>query len=556
MSLLVNLRKKIHRKIWEAVFTPLPVATGAGMCLVKDTLNLGDGNQAYYITSALVIYQLAAGEEGFGQIPSSASAGTFGAGAAGTIHPMGPTGTATGGSTTTLITASTLVRDLRGYRIRVTGGANAGQERIIASNTLGANSVVTVQDAFPAACDATSVFVILSNRLWFYVPGATSGFNYYDFATNAWTSRSVASGPAITSNEGALLATPSIDVLTDTGTATGSQSSTTLQDTSRAWTVNEWAYVLVKIVSGTGSGQYRVVASNTANTLTVNTAWSTTPDATSVYEVSGVCAGLASAGAASTITQMAGAPAWAVNMWTTYQVRILSGTGAGQVRTIASNTSTVLTTSTAWTTNPDTTSYFIIEPNDDALYFLGGAAVTLFKYSISGNTWSTLTPGTARAAAPAGGMLANYISNCRDLSWRAQTGPANSTTLRQNGRYIYSFRGNAGGVLDVYDIVGNTWINALAFGGAMTETFTSGTTAADMDGYIYIQKDVTGRFFRFDCYKNELLPISTYTLTQGAATNGARMYVDKYFDPTNGKYIRLIYWAANTSTALSRLLEI
>ena len=556
MSLSINLRKKVHRKIWEPVFTPLPVATAAGVCLVKDSLNLGDGNQAYYITSTSVIYQFAAAEEGFGQIPTSGSAGTFGTGAAGFHHPNGPTGTASAGTTTSLTTTLTLPRDLRGYRIRVTGGTNAGQERIIASNTLGANSIVTVQDAFGAACDATSVFLIFSGRLWFYVPGATSGFNYYDFATNAWTSRSVASGPAITAGEGCLNGTPSQDVVVDYGNASAGGAST-LTDASRAWTVNQWANTLVKIIGGTGVGQYRIITSNTASILTTNAAWSVNPDTTSVYEVGSFSAGIASAGGATTITNgTSGAASWATNMWATYQVRLVSGTGAGQVRTIASNNGSVLTVSASWTVNPDNTSYFVIEGNDDSLYFLGGVAVTLFKYSISGNSWSTLSPGVARGGVAATGTSGGIINQCKDPAWYAQTGPANATTPRQNGRYLYSFRGGSSGYLDVYDITGNTWINAFAYGGANSETFATGSTYADLESFIYIQKDTTGRFFRFDCAKNEMIPIGTNTIAQGTAISGARLYVDKYLDPSNGKSIKFIYWVANSSTALSRLLEV
>ena len=556
MSLSINLRKKVHRKIWEPIFTPLPANMAAGCGFAKDRLNLGDGNQCYFFVGVSAIYQFAAAEEGFGQLPNSGSAGTFGAGAAGFHHPGGPTGTASAGTTTSLTTTLTLPRDLRGYRIRVTGGTNAGQERIIALNTLGANSVITVQDAFGAACDNTSVYAIYSGRLWFYVPGATSGFNYYDFATNAWTARSVASGPAITANEGCLIGTPSQDCITDYGSASAG-AATTLTDASRAWTVNQWSNTLVKIISGTGAGQYRIVTSNTASILTVNAAWTTNPDATSVYEVGSFSAGIASAGAAATITNgTSGAATWATNMWATYQVRIVSGTGVGQVRTIASNTGSVLTVSASWTVNPDNTSYFVIEGNDDSLYFLGGAAVTLFKYSISGNSWSTLSPGVARGGAAGGGTSGWVINACKDPAWYSQTGPANATTPRQNGRYIYSFRGAGVSSLDIYDIAGNNWINGLAYGGVTNETFTTGSTYDDLEGFIYLQKDATGRFFRFDVAKNELIPIGTNTIAQGAALNGARMYIDKYFDPTNGKSIKFIYWAGNTSTALSRLLEI
>lgn len=70
----------------------------------------------------------------------------------------------------------------------------------------------------------------------------------------------------------------------DQGTAT-SGTATTLADTSKAWTVNAWATRAVRITGGTGSGQTRVIASNTATVLTVGVAWTTNPDATSAYKI-------------------------------------------------------------------------------------------------------------------------------------------------------------------------------------------------------------------------------------------------------------------------------
>lgn len=70
----------------------------------------------------------------------------------------------------------------------------------------------------------------------------------------------------------------------DSGTAT-SGGATTLSDTSKAWSVNAHANKVVTIVAGTGSGQTRIIASNTSTQLTVSAAWDTNPDATSQYEI-------------------------------------------------------------------------------------------------------------------------------------------------------------------------------------------------------------------------------------------------------------------------------
>jgi len=69
-------------------------------------------------------------------------------------------------------------------------------------------------------------------------------------------------------------------LLSDHGTATGTQSGTTLQDSSKTWGTNAWATGLVELLDGTGAGQVRAVSSNTDKVLTVP-AWDTSPVAAS-----------------------------------------------------------------------------------------------------------------------------------------------------------------------------------------------------------------------------------------------------------------------------------
>jgi hypothetical protein len=66
------------------------------------------------------------------------------------------------------------------------------------------------------------------------------------------------------------------------GTATDA-TSTTLSDTSQSWDTDAYADTPIGIVSGTGKGQLRCVVTNTATQLNINSAWTTTPDSTSVY---------------------------------------------------------------------------------------------------------------------------------------------------------------------------------------------------------------------------------------------------------------------------------
>jgi hypothetical protein len=68
------------------------------------------------------------------------------------------------------------------------------------------------------------------------------------------------------------------------GTATAG-TSTTLTDTNQSMTTNVHASAFIRIIDGTGDGQYRQIASNTSTAFTVSVAFDVTPDNTSKYIV-------------------------------------------------------------------------------------------------------------------------------------------------------------------------------------------------------------------------------------------------------------------------------
>lgn len=72
----------------------------------------------------------------------------------------------------------------------------------------------------------------------------------------------------------------------DCGTATSGAAST-LTDSTKSWTTNQWANYAVKITAGTGIGQVAAIASNTGTALTIVKPWTTNPDNTSVYCIQG-----------------------------------------------------------------------------------------------------------------------------------------------------------------------------------------------------------------------------------------------------------------------------
>ena len=473
-------RKILDLKRWEFC-TPAPAATAAGTFIASSRHYR---QQQLFVVSATVQYLYNPQEDAWVQIPSGALAGTFAVGACGTATSVGPSGTATAGTTSTITTNLTLARDLRGYSIHITGGPNAGVTLAISSNTVGATSVITVP-VQASAFTASTTFRLLTPR-WYVLNAITAAgtttanvFKFYDFALNTWTSA-------------------------ETGATDGIAPAAVIGTDSKLISTPSWM-----------GESYAAFATGTAT-----------------------------AGGASTLTNSA--KTWTTNQWANSQVRIVSGTGAGQIRTIASNTGTVLTTSAAWTTNPDATSVYSIEGNDDFIYYMGSNAVTLFRYSISAGTWTTLTPTAARAAAPAVGMSGHWVWEATDAAW------TDESAIR-NGRYIYSFRGGAGAVLDRYDIALNTWASGLTYAPA-TEVFGAGSKYVYRGNSIYTQKDATGRWFRYNVVTGEQDGWSTMTYTQGAAVAGDTSFDVHYAD--GATKIDYFYMVLNTSTVMLRAMVI
>lgn len=440
----------INRKAWQ-MMTPALTNSAAGSFIVTD--KSGTTGNVLYVVNATTQYGYSCQEDAWITLPSFALAGTFGAGACGTYIQWSNTMTATGGTTTTLTTTAVVSRVAIGSKVRMLTGtaANIGSESTVTSInvTPSGTTTVTFSPAFPSAVVNTDTFAMNTGRFLVMNAGTIAAgiFKSFDVMSGALTSLGTTNLPATWGTDGRLVATPSSEGTFATGTAT--------------------------------------------------------------------------AGAASTLTNSA--KAWTVNSWTNYQVRITAGTGKGQIRTIASNTATVLTVSSAWTTNPDATSQYAIEGNDDYVYLLGNNAVTMYRYSISGNTWTAMAPTTARAAAPIAGMSANWIGKTGNADW------ANENNI-QDGRYIYSFRGGAS-TLDRFDIAGGTagagaWLNVVY--AYANETFATGSAYDVIDNRIYIRKDATNRFFYFDVTGNNIFPFSTNIQTDGVALTGDKIFTFSY----------------------------
>jgi len=495
MATANNLRKLLHRKVWEQC-APLKgpldaVNTVAGSWVSGDCYGLMPTNEHFYcFIGPSNIYKYNADEDAWMQIKNSGLGGTMGAGACGEFRSIGYGGTAgdlltysaTGGTTTTLNTAKTFVKNLVGTTVEVIAGTGVGYKGTVTTNLIGANSILTVSPANAVAFDATTRFRMWSGSLWCFMPSTTAtDFGVYDCATDTWNvALSVTGAPTTWGTNGQLISTGSFEGAFYTGTA--------------------------------------------------------------------------SAGAASTITVTNNFP---VNAVANYQIKITGGTGNGQIRQIASNTvgpNSVLTVSAAWTVIPDATSTFSITGSDDYIYLLGGNVTAPYRYNCSTDTWTSLTVAPAARAAAS---TADWISGVTDSAWTTSNPTSlllsGQVATKQNGRYLYCGRG-ATGTIDIYDIALNAWYSLSAYGNASAETlFTAGCSIAD-GNYIYIMYSSIGRFFRFDLVKSELQPITPMPTPSSTTVEGDKIFTATYKD--GATKIKFLYAQTHSRPDLLRMVLI
>jgi hypothetical protein len=246
---------------------------------------------------------------------------------------------------------------------------------------------------------------------------------------------------------------------------------------------------------------------------------------------------------ATATTLVNSAKTWTVNQWTNFQVRITAGTGIGQIRVISSNTATTLTVPT-WTVTPDATSVYAIEGDEDKIYILGNAAITMYRYSISADTWTLLSPTTARPAVTGAGCSANFIGDTGDTNYSTE-----SNNL--NGRYIWSARGGGSAVIDRFDIAGGTsgagaWLSS---GLTFNENIAQGAHYCVQGKYIYIRFYVSNltptRFIRLDTTNFTFTALQNlYSGDSGTITGsvGNRMI---FKNLNSSKTVQWIYYIPN-----------
>jgi len=475
MSETQNNLPLLHRKEWQTM-TPAPVASAIGTNVIFS--KNGANNIALVMYSATVHYLYHHDEDAYIQIPSGGFGGTYVAGTTGIYHPWSKTYTATGGSTTTITVAAAsfnLNGFVRGEVIEFLSGTagNIGTRTTITQilNNAGQGTItLTLADAVTSVAN-NDTFRVRSGRFFVMASGtlAANTFKEFDLGTLSWTDKAFATGGTTNATDAQLVVPYMTTGIFDSGTAT-SGSSTTLVQSSRTWTVDQW-----------------------------------------------------------------------IN----YQVRITAGTGKGQVRVITDSDATSLTFAAGATI--DSTSQFAIEGDENAIYYIGNGAVAMYKYSISANSWSTVSVTAARAGAPAAGMTADWVGITGDTGW------ANVSNCL-DGRYIYSFRPTSG-ILDRYDIASRAWLPTTGVNYLPVLTLANGASSMWDGRYIYLMvagsATVPCRFYKYSVRGNYVEPVAEDWYLGGAAVVGDKLWIK---DLSAAGAIKWLYYMSGTSTIVRRLM--
>lgn len=166
--------------------------------------------------------------------------------------------------------------------------------------------------------------------------------------------------------------------------------------------------------------------------------------------------------------------------------------------------------------------------NDDYIYLIGNNSTTWYRYSFSGNSWSTMSPALPAAAG----------AGCA-LVW----------AFGFNADRLYYLRGTASASLYYFTISTPAWSADTAYQ-PKTETFTAGTCVAyDGANRIFITKDATHRIYYYQLNEDKMYPGGYWPYLSGTAIVGDGLVYVKSED--GAEYI---YYRRHTGTELWRML--
>lgn len=194
-----------------------------------------------------------------------------------TVTPV-HSGTAQSGSTSTTIKlasgASAVDDAYTGATVTTTGGTGSGQTRVI-TDYVGATRVATVA-AWGVTPDATTTYDITYTVVFQDPPDDDYSLNHRDYL-NGWKFKHGEVNLKVFES----------DPVEHAGTAQDGDTDTIQLEDTASTVADFYVGSTIEITAGTGSGQTKTITAydEATFTATVDSAWSTPPDATSEYEI-------------------------------------------------------------------------------------------------------------------------------------------------------------------------------------------------------------------------------------------------------------------------------
>jgi hypothetical protein len=410
---------------------------------------------------------------------------------------------------------------------------------------------VTIDSPWTVTPNNTSVFVIQSGMLW-NINGANARFSLqsYDVLNDNWYQNNSILGGMLNGTLGTDVAIETLNesavgVLLTRTVSSGAAKTVTLSGATI--TPNQYSNYIIRIVSGTGIGQDRLIVSHDAsNIFTVNRSWAINPDNTSVVEIVADNNKLY-------MTGNAGAAMFEYDslndVWADRRIlevgcpTNLCAVWAGFKRPIGITSITrVTTTATVTTANAHglkTGDIVTIYGATDSLYNAVNATIT-----VTGQTTFTYTMGGTPAASPA---VASFPQSPTVL-----VDPSKSWTVNEHVGKIVSFTTTA--FTQVAGLITNYYHRIITANTATTITFASGT-APTANTTVYMITDMRLHGGLGASQLTGTPSPSATVVTLANPLDGGTMPVNKYsglravvIDGANWGEVGI---ASNTSTALT-----
>jgi len=408
MGLINNLKVQVDMPVWEWARLA-STASASGSCTTCNG-KLTDRYIYYYINSTN-FWRYDTNTDSWQQLASPV------------VAPVSPVAMQAGNSslgyqaqvisaTSTTFTAAGIYGNiLSGNTVRIVSGTGAGQERTISSVAdvaiadFGTPTAVTSSATVTTLTDTVKTWT--TNQWVGYQMRITYGTGPQQIRRILYNSATVltCSDVAYASIENNFLSPMS----TALSTTAGSQSLYAIESSvftiSSPWTVTPDITSRFIILSGgifmfhSSGGNYGVEYYDMASdiwytksnaTIVLNQTLATDAQILHTEEFSGYYISSTATSATSTTLSDTG-QAMTLNRYAGYIVRITGGTGVGQQRNIAGNTTDKFIVYKPWDITPDATSTYQILTDSDKIYLAGNAASALYNYSISADM---MTAGT------------------------------------------------------------------------------------------------------------------------------------------------------------------